>query len=250
MLRRRAPTKTRPRRTGCRPCGRRRHLSQPVYLRLVWKRQCLLSVEWRVLELLLWPTLGAAGGVPGTGPGSISRGLRASGVACGHRASDVGQRQTGSAKACTHRRSLARIGQSTSGVASPHRPFLAQNGRSTSRVACPHRPSLARIAQSTSGVAWPLRPSLAPIAQSTSAVECPHRPRLALHWSRCRRQHADVLEFPKSKECQTPFMHNNIFIYFPSSILNVSASRGSFAPNFIIFTVYYFLRNVSKIKIY
>ena len=45
-------------------------------------------------------------------------------------------------------------------------------------------------------------------------------------------------------------MHNNIFIYFPSSILNVSASRGSFVPIFIIFTVYYFLRNILKIKIY
>ncbi|KAH0769196.1 hypothetical protein KY290_013177 [Solanum tuberosum] len=116
-------------------------------------------------------------------------------------------------------------------VACPHRPSLERIAQSTSGVSSPHRPSLAPIAQSTSGVAWPHRPSLAPIAQSTSAVECPHRPRLALHWSRCRRQHADVLEFPKSKECQTPFMHNNIFIYFPSSILNVSASRGSFPPN-------------------
>jgi len=49
---------------------------------------------------------------------------------------------------------------------------------------------------------------------------------------------------------EAPFMHNNIFNYFPSSILNVSASRGSFVPIFIIFTVYYFLRNILKTIIY
>ena len=57
------------------------------------------------------------------------------------------------------------------------------------------------------------------------------------HWSRSSRQHADVHAVQKSKECETPFMHNNIFIYFPSSILNVSASRGSFVLIFITFMV-------------
>ena len=47
-----------------------------------------------------------------------------------------------------------------------------------------------------------------------------------------------------SQNQKSRIMHNNIFIYFPSSILNVSASRGSFALIFIIFTVYYFLRNI------
>ena len=47
-----------------------------------------------------------------------------------------------------------------------------------------------------------------------------------------------------SQNQKSEIMHYNIFIYFPSSILNVSASRGSFVPIFIIFTVYYFLRNI------
>ncbi len=52
--------------------------------------------------------------VPRPGPGSIIQGLRASDVACGHRASDVGQRQAALAKACTHRTWHVRIGQATS----------------------------------------------------------------------------------------------------------------------------------------
>jgi len=49
---------------------------------------------------------------------------------------------------------------------------------------------------------------------------------------------------------EAPFMHNNIFNYFPSSILKVSASRGSFVPIFITFTVYYILSHILRIKIY
>lgn len=46
--------------------------------------------------------------------------------------------------------------------------------------------------------------------------------------SRSSKKHAHVHVVQKSKEYETPFSKNNIFMYFRSIILNVSVIRGSF----------------------
>ena len=67
-------------------------------------------------------------------------------------------------------------------------------------------------------------------------------------WSPSSRQHADVHAIQKSKDFEAPFKHINIFIYFPLSILNVFASRGSFVPYFITFTVRMILKHLLFVK--
>ena len=93
----------------------------------------------------MWVYVGSRG-VPRPGPGSISRGLRASDVAGGHRASDVGQRQAASAKACTHRTWHVRIGQATSANDGQHQPRVARIKRGLCTTLSRRRAWPARIA--------------------------------------------------------------------------------------------------------
>jgi len=121
-------------------------------------------------------------------------------------------------------------------------PWLAHNNQLTSVVAWPYRPRTTHNGQPTSDVAW---------LHTTVSRRRPWTARIGRGLRNIGRGLVDNMWMSMHSQNQkSGIMHNNIFIYFPSSILNVSASRGSFAPNFIIFTVYYFLRNVSKIKIY
>ena len=75
------------------------------------------------------------------------------------------------------------------------------------------------------------------------------RRRTRRHWSTSRRQHAEVHAVQKSKDFEAPFKHNNIFIYFPLSILDVSASRGSFVPFLITFKVRTILKHLLFVQI-
>lgn len=49
-------------------------------------------------------------------------------------------------------------------------------------------------------------------------------------WLSSSQQHANIHAVQKSKEFETLFLHNNIFIYFALFIFKISASRGSFLP--------------------
>ena len=156
--------------------------------------------------------------------GSISQDLHESAVACAHRLGDI----------------------------------CVDNGRQ-------HQPIFTCILRGPYDLGKRRRPTAGVIGQVTLVVVCPlcrglckllsqRRP-----WTACigrgmrniGRGLVDNMRMSMHSQNQkSEIMHYNIFIYFPSSILNVSASRGSFVPIFIIFTVYYFLRNILKIKIY
>jgi len=148
--------------------------------------------------------------------------------------------------------------QPTSDVACQHPPWPAHICLPTSDVACHRRLCPAHTGLPTSDVAWPQRLWRAHIGQLTLDVAYPLRLWFALvrrvtshvmTLSRSSRQHAYAHAVRKSKECETPFIHNNILIYFASFILNGSASHGLFVPNFFTFMIRTMLKHLSFVQI-
>ena len=140
------------------------------------------------------------------------------------------------------------IGQATSANVRQHQPRPARIGRGlrtslSRRRAWPGRIALGLHTAVSRRRPWPGRIALG--LHTTVSRRRPWTARIGRGLRNIGRGLVDNMWMSMHSQNQkSGIMHNNIFIYFPSSILNVSASRGSFVPIFIIFTVYYFLHNI------
>jgi hypothetical protein len=155
-------------------------------------------------------------------------------MACTHRSVDVGRGLLLSSVACTNCLANVERGLAALSVACTHRSVDVRRVLPLSFVACTHQ--FADVGRD--------------LPASSVACTCETRDVARGDIDRGLVDNMRMsMPYKKTKEFETPFMHNNIFIYFLLSILNVSTSRGSFVPIFINFTVRTILKYILFVQI-